>query len=57
MLQDQDDHEFIAAEFLEFQKEVTSLTQLTKSFFEKLVAQLEQGLDNIDAQYGAFASA
>ena len=46
-----DDCEFIAAEFMKLQANTINLTQLTKTFFDKLVTQLAEGLDNIDEQY------
>ena len=51
-VQGQDDHEFIAAEFTRLQAEVVNLTQLVNKFFDKLVLQLEQGLESIADQYG-----
>lgn len=52
-VQSMDDCEFIGAEFMKLQANVINLTQLTKTFFDKLVSQLEEGLDNIDEQYHA----
>jgi hypothetical protein len=56
-VQGMDDHEFISAEFLELQKDVLNLTQVSRKFFDKLVEQLEQGLDGLAERYGAAAAA
>ena len=40
-------------EFNEFRSKLTGLTKVTRDYFEKLVFELENGLEEIKARYGS----